>query len=252
MAAGPGGFAIEVVPEVDSSNSELMRRCRAGRLEPVLLVAERQSAGRGRMGRSWHGRPGQALTFSLGLALSPPDFAGLSLAVGLSLAESLHPEIKLKWPNDLWWRSRKLAGILIETANFPTAGAGVPAARYVVVGVGINLATPLGQDFSDAAVGLDALLPDCAAPAVLERVAAPLVATLKRFERTGFAPWQAAYAQRDALWQQDVLLSNGQSGVARGVTPQGALQIDTADGLQQVSSAEVSVRPRAGALWSLP
>ncbi|MGZ7242464.1 biotin--[acetyl-CoA-carboxylase] ligase, partial [Streptococcus pyogenes] len=77
-------------PEVDSTNSELMRRARAGHVDPVLLVAEQQSAGRGRMGRSWASRAGDSLTFSLGLPLQPADWSGLSLAVGVAVAESLH------------------------------------------------------------------------------------------------------------------------------------------------------------------
>ena len=81
-------FTIEVLPEIDSSNSELMRRARSGQHEATLLVAERQTAGRGRMGRVWQSRPGDSLTFSLGLPLAPKDWSGLSLAVGLSLAES--------------------------------------------------------------------------------------------------------------------------------------------------------------------
>ena len=107
------GFTVEVLPEVDSSNSELMRRFRghAGappQTEPTLLVAEQQSAGRGRLGRSWQSRRGDSLTFSLGLCLQPADWSGLSLVVGISLAESLDPlntgptRIGLKWPNDLW------------------------------------------------------------------------------------------------------------------------------------------------------
>jgi len=72
------GFAVEVLAQIDSTNSELMRRARAGRLEPVLLVAEQQTAGRGRLGRQWFSE--QALTFSIGMPLSPQDWSGLSLA----------------------------------------------------------------------------------------------------------------------------------------------------------------------------
>src|SRR5262245_26951311 len=118
------GFTVEVLPEIDSTNTELMRRGREGRSEPVLLVAERQTAGRGRLGRGWQSAAGDSLTFSLGLPLAPADWAGLSLAVGASVAEALHPAIRLKWPNDLWLDDRKLGGILIETASFGTGGAG--------------------------------------------------------------------------------------------------------------------------------
>jgi BirA family biotin operon repressor/biotin-[acetyl-CoA-carboxylase] ligase len=105
------GFRAEAVASIDSTNTELMRRARAGVLPPTLLVAEAQTAGRGRLGRAWVSGPSpaglaraglQALTFSLGLCLAPRDWSGLSLAVGVSVARALHPALQLKWPNDLW------------------------------------------------------------------------------------------------------------------------------------------------------
>ena len=136
VAPGLPGFSVEVLTEIDSTNTELMRRARAGTLSPTLLVALSQTAGRGRRGKAWVSAPGDSLTFSLGLPLAPADWSGLSLAVGVSLADSLHPEVRLKWPNDLWWRGRKLGGILVETANQGTG-------RCAVVGVGLNLTTPV-------------------------------------------------------------------------------------------------------------
>ena len=107
----------------------------------VLLVAEAQTAGRGRLGRSWASQPGVSLTFSLGLPLAPADWSGLSLVVGVSVAQSLHPQLQLKWPNDVWLQDRKLGGILIETATTKatTPGPAGPG-RQVVIGVGLNLA----------------------------------------------------------------------------------------------------------------
>ncbi|MDZ7910120.1 MAG: biotin--[acetyl-CoA-carboxylase] ligase, partial [Gemmobacter sp.] len=136
-------FTVEVLPRIDSTSSELMRRARDGQVEPVLLAAEEQTAGRGRMGKGWHSKVGQSLTFSLALPLSPADWSGLSLAVGVSLAESLHPRVRLKWPNDLWLQERKLGGILVETAG---SGEGAAALRAVVIGVGINIRAPGGRD----------------------------------------------------------------------------------------------------------
>lgn len=235
------GFSVEVLPEIDSTNSELMRRARKGQLEPVLLVAEQQSAGRGRMGRQWHTEtPQQALTFSLGLMLAPQDWSGLSLAAGLSLARSLHPDIRLKWPNDLWWQGRKLAGILIETA---TAGP-IAHSRYVVVGIGINLQTPMLSGLSICPTSLCELLGTTDPGRILQRVLQPLVQTLRQFEQHGFAPFQHDFNQLDALNQTAVTLSDGTQGVAQGVNQQGALQVMTVAGLQLVSSAEVSVRPQ--------
>ncbi len=242
------GFTAEVLAEVDSTNSELMRRARAGRLEPVLLVAELQTAGRGRMGRHWHsgkataGCEPAALTFSLGLSLAPADWSGLSLAVGLSVAQCLHPDIRLKWPNDLWWHDRKLAGILIETANLGAAGA----SRYVVIGIGINMLTPDATGLATAPAGLRELLPEVTAAQVLSRVVAPLVQAVQRFEAHCFAPFQKAFNARDALAQLPVTLSNGVQGLAQGVDASGALRVATAGGVQSVTSAEVSVRVQQG------
>jgi BirA family biotin operon repressor/biotin-[acetyl-CoA-carboxylase] ligase len=240
------GFTVEVRPEIDSTNTELMRRARAGRFDPVLLVAERQTAGRGRLGRDWHsGASGQSessacpsLTFSLGLPLAPRDWSGMSLAVGLSLVESLHPDLRLKWPNDVYFEGRKLAGILIETVGV----AETPGARYAVVGVGINLHPRRAEGLNTPPAWLQELRPGLEAPEVLRQVVAPLIHTLKAFERSGFSPFQAPFNARDALAGLDVVLSDGMTGRAQGVDGGGALQVLSAQGLQKVTSAEVSVR----------
>lgn len=245
------GFTVEVLPIIDSTNSELMRRARAGLMEPVLLVAEEQTAGRGRLGKGWHSKAGQSLTFSLALPLTPSDWSGLSLVVGVSLAESLHPDVMLKWPNDLWLQQRKLGGILVETAG---TSDGAAKQRLVVVGVGINIAQPEAAAVSahanpDAAVppmapaGLAEVLVGLNAGEVLARVAPALVRDILAFESHGFAAFAARFAQRDALQGQSVQLSDGTQGTARGVNPQGALQVLTAQGLQSIHSSEVSVRP---------
>ncbi|MDI1244585.1 MAG: biotin--[acetyl-CoA-carboxylase] ligase, partial [Rhodoferax sp.] len=155
---------------------------------------------------------------------------------------SLHPDIRLKWPNDLWWHDRKLAGILIETANWGE----VSSSRYVVIGVGLNLHTPEATGLATAPVGLRELLPDIDAAQVLLRIAAPLVQTVQRFEAHGFAPFQQAFNARDALAQLPVTLSDGLQGVAQGVDAAGALLLASAQGVQRITSAEVSVRVQPG------
>lgn len=232
------GFTVEVLAEIDSSNTELMRRARAGRTEPTLLVAERQTAGRGRLGRPWHSAVGDSLTFSLGLPLAPLDWSGLSLAVGLSLAESLHPAIGLKWPNDLWVQGRKLGGILIEAA---TSGGH----SQVVIGVGLNIRLPSDPGLSTPPAALTELWPQASAAAALQRLLPALVHTLQAFETQGFGPLHARYASRDVLRGQPVQTSDGLQGLCQGVTPQGALRLATAEGEHTLHSAEVSVRPLA-------
>ena len=239
-------FTVEVLPEIDSTSSELMRRVHAGHTEPVLLVAEQQTGGRGRQGKTWLSAPGRSLTFSLTLPMSPAAWSGLSLAVGVSLAESLHPQIKLKWPNDLWYQDRKLGGILVETAGSATR------ARQVVIGIGINLARPdgaaiaalgVGATPAVAPAGLAELWMGVTAGEALERVAAPLVQDLLRFEREGMTAFAHRFAQRDALCGRQVSLSDGRQGRANGVDEDGALRVMTDNGALTVHSAEVSVRP---------
>jgi BirA family transcriptional regulator, biotin operon repressor / biotin---[acetyl-CoA-carboxylase] ligase len=238
------GVAVERVEEIDSTNGELMRRVRAGRTEPVLLVAHRQTAGRGRLGRVWTSRPGASLTLSLGLPLAPADWSGLSLAVGVSIAECLHPRIQLKWPNDLWVDDRKLGGILIETAAGSDVAAGAP--RYVVVGIGLNiLPQENAHEMSVPPASLSELLPDADAESALHEIAGPLVATVSAFETFGFTPFLARFVARDALRDKVVWLSSGARGTAHGVTERGSLLVHTEAGMQVVTSSEVSVRPAA-------
>jgi BirA family biotin operon repressor/biotin-[acetyl-CoA-carboxylase] ligase len=255
------GFTVEVLPEIDSSNTELMRRFRGSatvepRPEPLLLVAEQQTAGRGRLGRQWQSRRGDSLMFSLGLPLAPADWSGLSLVAGISVAESLEPlapgakpRIGLKWPNDLWLSTpegeRKLAGILVETASWE-------GLRYVVIGIGINIrAVALDSTLPASALppvppgGLQDLLPELDAPAALLRVVPALVQAVQAFERFGFAPFQARFAARDVLAGRAVQLSDGTFGTAHGAGENGALLVHTAAGMKEITSSEVSVRPVA-------
>jgi BirA family biotin operon repressor/biotin-[acetyl-CoA-carboxylase] ligase len=268
-------FTVEVLPEIDSTNTELMRRAKAGQYEPVLLVAEKQTAGRGRLGREWHELSARteslpALTFSLGLPLSPLDWSGLSLAVGISIAQSLHPKIGLKWPNDLWVSDdnkgdqsepgeksdHKLAGILIETCAIQNSIS--HNQRYVVIGVGINITEPSSPQTATQpllrtpAAWLQGLLPTSSAPDALQRIAPSLVQTILTFVDHGFAPFQARFNQLDVLKNRHVNVENSQvcaaaqmkiTGIAQGVNSKGELLLQTALGLQTISSSEVSIKP---------
>lgn len=257
------GMSIEVLARVESTNTALLERVRNdarhpfepspyGRrvhdLQPCLLVAEHQTHGRGRMGRSWHSAAGASLTFSLGLPMAMADWSGLSLAVGCALADALEPpgaaapRLQLKWPNDIWLDGRKLGGVLIETV--PAGGQ-----RMVVVGVGLNV-SPLPQageaQYYTGFASLAELDPALTAPAALARVARPLIQTLLRFPEQGFAAWQQAYERRDLLRGRQVT-AGSLEGLAQGVSAQGELLLQNAAGqLQPVAGGEVSVRLAAG------
>jgi BirA family biotin operon repressor/biotin-[acetyl-CoA-carboxylase] ligase len=128
----------------------------------------------------------------------------------------------------------------VETATL--AGA-EPNRRYAVIGIGLNIAPRDAAGLATPPAWLQELLPALDAGAVLGRVAGPLVAALQAFEGNGFAPFQARFNARDALRDQPVGLSDGRAGTAHGVTEAGGLLVHTAQGMQIVTSSEVSVRP---------
>lgn len=247
---------VEVRPESDNAEVMVHRSVesaafgrRAADIQPCLLVAEHQTGGRGRLGRSWQSAPGASLTFSLSLPIARADWSGLSLVVGLALAEALDPRqpaasprIGLKWPNDLWLmdgpaRGRKLGGVLIETV---AAGR----TRLAVIGVGLNVMPVPDVEANTGFACLDEIDPAMTAPAALHRVAAPLATALRRFESEGFAGFATDYAARDLLCGHPVRTTQQglAEGIARGVDASGALQVQTAGGVVAVTSGEVSVR----------
>ena len=238
-----GVLRCESLPPLPSPNPGLRGRARAGRAEPIALGAEQQSAGRGRMGRQWLSEVQASgpipLTFSIGMPLALQDWSGLSLAVGLAVAQSLHPAIQLKWPNDLWLQERKLGGILIETAN-------LGALRYAVIGIGINIGPRAAEGLRMPPAWLQELLPDTDAAQAFGLITPAVVQAVLNFAENGMGPLLGAYDARDALRGREVLCSDGLIGIARGVDAQGALLLETAQGLQKISSAEVSVRPASG------
>ena len=250
LAARRDGLAVEVVADTRSTNSDLLERLRSGPFTPCLRVAERQTEGRGRHGRRWRAEPGASLTFSLALPIARADWSGLSLAIGVALADALDPSsvahrVGLKWPNDLWLldtpdHGRKLGGILIETA--PSSSG-----RIAVIGIGLNITGRhrASTDYGSGYASVDEMDPAADAPATLVRVAEPLLDALERFEQAGFTAFHERFAARDLLAGRPVRTTQAgiAEGMADGVTRDGALRIRTADGqLHAVASGEVSVR----------
>lgn len=251
---------VEVRPEADNADVMVHRSVesaafgrRAADVQPCLLVAENQTGGRGRLGRNWQSAPGASLTFSLSLPIARADWSGLSLVVGLALADALDPRsgttpprIGLKWPNDLWLmdgpaQGRKLGGILIETV---AAGR----TRLAVIGIGLNVMPIPAVEAGTGFACLHELDPGVSAPATLHRIALPMVQALHRFENEGFAGFAAGFAARDLLAGHPVRTTQQglAEGIARGVDDSGALRVQADDGtMVSVTSGEVSVRLRA-------
>jgi BirA family biotin operon repressor/biotin-[acetyl-CoA-carboxylase] ligase len=246
---------IETVWRLDSTNAALLERTDlpAGRAD--VLLAEYQTAGRGRLGRAWIAPPGGAICLSIGWVFTqlPRDLAALGLAVGVCALRALQRHarapIGLKWPNDLLIDGRKLGGILIEMR----AEAGGPT--YVVIGVGINVA--LGEQLKKqiAATGTEPadLVAAGADPVPRNSIAAHLteeiVAGLLTFEEQGLRPFLEEWERADALRGRPVNVQAGAErvgGIARGIDIGGALLLETpTTGLRKFVSGEVSVRPES-------
>jgi BirA family biotin operon repressor/biotin-[acetyl-CoA-carboxylase] ligase len=242
-------FKVQVVPTIDSTNTELMRRAKQGLFEPGLLVAEQQTAGKGRLGRTWYARMGETLTFSIGLPLFSKDWSGLSLAVGVAILTALDPSgqsaLGLKWPNDLWLgpvqRARKLGGILIESTPCSQGNLSAQPARYCVIGVGINVVAPANPDLQRAPAGMTELDAHASVASILQVIAPQILENVLRFDEDGFAIFQKEYAKKDILLGQQISMSNGVVGRAGGVNDRGELMIQTQSGMVAVHSDEVSL-----------
>ena len=278
--------AVHVRFAVDSTNTALTERLREGAAAPEICTAEIQTAGRGRRGRRWISGLGQSLMLSVSWRFPTRSSAlgGLSLAVGVALAEALTEEgfgrVMLKWPNDLVIDDRKLAGILVEAGGdrgrgrlaIPHSGiAGATAnagnARDTgwfqaggdrgrgrlatcVVGVGFNL------DLAQADSGrIDQPWTDFARAfgrvpgrnALAARAANAILDACGQYRGHGLAPFVARWERFDALRGRPVwILSGGAplAGVARGIDADGALLVEHPGGVVRCEAGEVRVRAR--------
>jgi len=243
---------IDVHWQIDSTNAELLRVAGKAQTAARVCLAETQSAGRGRRGRTWQSPLGGNLYFSL---LWPFEqgmggLSGLSLVAGIAAVEALKDcgveEIGLKWPNDVIARGSKLAGILVEL------GGEFLGPCHAVIGIGINLRLPTAarSAIDQPAIDVAALTGD-AVPS-RNRLAASLtvrlVAALERFRGEGFAPFRDDYAHNDLLHGRPIqVLTAGKKrdGVAAGIDERGALIVRCGKALIHLDSAEVSVRSTA-------
>jgi len=246
-------WPLDLVEETGSTNADLTTACRQAPWSDagMLRLAYRQTAGRGRQGRPWQGQAGLTFSVALPMPLAAAQLSGLSLAVGLAVAEALddcsaRAGVALKWPNDLQVDERKLAGILIEAVP---AG---PDRVWAVVGIGLNLVrdaameVALGRQLAGAAELLPDFSPQRDATRILAAVLDRLATMRAAFIAQGFAPLAARWSARDAYRDQPVrLLHDGRvlaEGIARGVDADGQLLLETDAGLERITSGELSLR----------
>lgn len=241
--------SLETLWRTDSTNSVLLARPNPPFGLSEVVLAEHQTAGRGRRGRVWIAPPGGAICLSLSWSFRevPPDLGALGLAVGVCVLRALRAaglEADLKWPNDILVAHRKLGGILTEL-RAESAG---PAC--VVIGLGLNAA--LGEPLLERIAALGPPATDLASTGVTVSrnvVAAALIQEilqgLQHFERAALRPFIEEWRTADALrgCHVDVHTMGGTvRGIASGIDLHGALLLETPQGVRRFISGEVTVR----------
>ncbi len=256
MATDAARFRLTVLDHCDSTNTWLLDKTPSFDDAIEVVVCERQTGGRGRRGRSWLSAPGDSLTFSLRwrFAAGAPSLSGLSLAVGVAVAQALErmgaAGVQLKWPNDILVsvgkRGGKLGGILVETLV-------QDGATVVVIGIGLNVHLPpslvkaVNESGGIEAADLVAIMP--AAPSrnlLLANLLLELANALTRFSAQGFAGFAESWQRRNAYADCTVRIVNQSAatieGRCVGVAADGALLLDTDAGLRRIVNGEVSLR----------
>lgn len=239
---------VELIPIIDSTNQYLLDRVDSLESGSVCL-AEYQAKGRGRRGREWVSPFGSNLYLSMFWRLDAGMAAamGLSLVVGVAIVEALEEMgltgVKLKWPNDLYYHDKKLAGILVEMSG--QAGA----AANLVIGMGLNLMMP---ETTEGITQPWASLDEVADNQQIDRnqLAISMISTLHKalddYELYGMAGFVERWNRLDNFINRPVKLLMGPreiSGIARGINEQGAVLLETENGLETFIGGEISLRP---------
>lgn len=240
---------LAVLPSTDSTSTQLLAQPAAD--DPQALLAEHQSGGRGRRGRRWHSPFAQNLYLSLACSFAnwPPQLTALPLAAGVACADVLIglglPDVRLKWPNDLWCGGAKVGGILIEQRG--EAGG----ACRVVIGVGLNVSmrSATSAEIGQSWTSLASRLPrppsrNALASALLEA----LLDATDRFAAEGFASFAGRWSALDATRDRAVRIESSDGaleGIARGVDRDGALLLEGPGGTQRILGGDVSLRVAA-------
>ncbi len=247
-----GRHPVYFFTNTGSTNDLALALSNTGAPDSTLIVADSQSAGRGRLaGRTWHSPPGTGLYFSLILRprLAPPDFPKLTLAAGLALCNAIenHAQCQpgLKWPNDLFLHGKKCGGILTETQA--VTGAGQTAA---VIGIGLNVNTPPEAFPGELRAKATSLLAETGATyergPLLASILAELDLVVARLEQGGFPAILAEWRQLDIHAGRQVSWVNTQgriiTGISLGPDEEGLLHIRDGQGQNHtVISGDISL-----------
>lgn len=236
---------ILIHQSVPSTNDVLWQRFSEGHTSPAICLSETQTSGRGRRGDLWHSPSVGNLYFSLFWSFPAETVSnGLSIAVGISLIETLKSEgindLQLKWPNDVLYKRQKLAGILVESR--------FGKHQNTVVGIGLNFKLPTAtkNKIHQPTTSLQQL---CTKIPCRNRLAGKIIQnminTLETFQQRGLIAFLPQWSQYDALANQDVMLIDGNESLsvtARGINEQGELRYEHNNSMHTLSNSHVSIR----------
>ena len=243
------GRDLRYAAETGSTNRDVSALAQEGADDGVVVVADRQCAGRGRMTRQWFSPPGVNLYFSVLLrpAVELARAASLPLVAGLAVAEAIEriaPEVRpeIKWPNDILCGGKKLCGVLCEMQ------AETDRVSHVILGLGVNVNLThemLPEELHARATSLKIIAGrDFSRSAVLAAILNALEPLVERWCADGLEPLLPALLRRDALLGREIELEQGGhriAGRADGVLPDGALRLQTPQGVVPVYSGEAHI-----------
>lgn len=237
---------------VDSTNAEAMRRALSGERGPLWILADEQTSGRGRAGRSWSSGGGNLQASLLITSEAPPAKAyQLALVTGVAVFDTLaevlgpaHAQLRLKWPNDVFLAGAKAGGILIESSTLPPQGTAPPPGLAAVIGIGINIASkPELPGRPTACLAEHGAAPEPAA--LLAVLARSMDAWLGIWaEGSGFAAVREAWLLRAHPLGEPMNIDTGEervSGAFAGLDMDGALMLDTDAGVRRFTFGDVSL-----------
>jgi BirA family biotin operon repressor/biotin-[acetyl-CoA-carboxylase] ligase len=244
-------ITLELLETAGSTSTLVMQRAAAGASAGLTIIAEHQTAGRGRLGRAWQSSLGGALTFSVLWRFrgGASQLAGLSLAVAVAVLRGLKEAgvsgVQVKWPNDLIADFCKVGGILIETQGDMLG----PSAAVIGIGLNFRLPDDVKDRIDQPVADLVTLAPQASRNEVFALVLKSLVGVLEEFEMHGFAPfrkeWEAAHAYQGKRVRVMRAGERELAAVVEGVADDGALLVKAGGDVQRLASAEISLRVTA-------
>jgi BirA family biotin operon repressor/biotin-[acetyl-CoA-carboxylase] ligase len=240
--------ALEVHPHLESTNTYLSGKAAATSSSGYACLAEYQSAGRGRRGRTWISPFAANVYLSLlwRFTVNPTALGGLGLVSGVAVARALNQaglrDLGLKWPNDVLWNGRKLAGTLLEMSGESYG----PVSVVVGVGLNVRMPAPAGERIDQAWVDMEtALAKSVSRNAMAGLLLHHLLLALQQFQAWGLAPFIQEWQQWDVVTGKTIRLqlpNETLTGVAKGIDRNGALLLQNRGIITSHMAGEVSVR----------